>query len=721
MKVLKNKYNSFCGECKKPLQPEEGFAYNGGSAYRAICNSSVCIGLVPGLKEALTPKREITPDGRILLNPMDWDALPLIKTMPGAAFNPTTKVWSVSIDPSDRDTIVAVCKKMQLAMPKGFELENVSGLFVDRLVVAGEAGAYPYQLEGIQFLAGKKRALLGDDMGLGKTMQSLLALPQNARVIFLCPATLKSNVAKEVRMWRPDLVSNICRGRNSFTPPGLGEVVIINYDILPEVFDPLDKFGSRSKCPESWIPLLKETIMIADEAHVCKNPKAKKSQRTRVLSKLCGKVWAMTGTPILSKGMDLWGTLSSFDMERRVFTSWNHFITSMNATKRKVAFNAFSWEFGLPSSEVPLLLKKVMLRRLKKDVLTDLPAKQYQDYLVDVKDNSLHKMLEISYDKIKNLSPSDSLPDFQGFSKARAELAKDKIPALLELVQTFEEAQQPVVVFSAHKAPVEALGQRLGWAIITSDITLAERSVIVSRFQNGILKGIALTIKAGGVGLTLTEASKMIFVDLEWNPALNLQAEDRICRIGQKSSSLQYIRMVSNCSLDIHVCKLLDDKAKMIEAAIDSEGSVEYDPSNKPHDLSALIKEETEAQRSKRIGNREAAIKRASQKIQKAQASAKVQSLKSRLGNATLLPIPTDEQSQDIQSALEMMLSRCDGAELKDNVGFNKPDSHTMRTVRLSGALSSDVDIQKYVWSTLRKYARQLILYYPSLFTSDLS
>lgn len=716
MKVLKNKYNSFCGECKKPLQPEEGFAYSKGNGYKAVCTSNVCIAFVPGLKEALTPKREITKDGRIILNPMDWDALPLIKSMPGAAFDPATKVWSVSIEPEDRDAVVQVCKKIKLAMPEGFELENKSDLVEKTVEDAKAAGAYPYQLEGIKFLSGKKRALLADDMGLGKTMQSLLALPKNARAIFLCPATLKTNVAKEVRMWRPDLVSVTCRGRNSFTPPNKGEVVIINYDILPEVFDPLDKAGTQSTCPDSWKPILKETILIADEAHVCKNPKAKKSQRTKVLSKLCDKVWAMTGTPILSKGMDLWGTLSSFDMERKVFTSWNHFTTTMNATKRQVSAHAYTWDFGTPSPEVPVLLKKLMLRRLKKEVLTELPPKQYQDYLVDVRNQSLHKMLEISYDKIKDLSPSDSLPDFQDFSEARAELAKDKIPALLELVETFEEADEPVVVFSAHKAPVEALGQRLDWGVITSDVTLAERSIIVSRFQAGFLKGIALTIKAGGVGLTLTKASKMVFVDLEWNPALNLQAEDRICRIGQKSNSLQYIRMVSNCSLDIHVCNLLDNKARMIEAAIDSDGGIEYNPSSSQEDLSSLIKEETEAERNKRIVDRQDAIRKASEKLQKAQASAKVQSLKSRLGNSVLLPIPTSQQSQDIQSALDMMLSRCDGAALKDNVGFNKPDSQTMRTVRLSGALSNDVDIQKYVWETLRKYSRQLILYYPSLF-----
>lgn len=713
-KAFLNKYNSFCAKCKTPLAEGQGFAYKYfNEGYKAVCSSSICVDMVEGLREFLEPKREITPEGNILINPVDWDAIPVIRTIPGAKFNPDTKIWSVSIEPEDRKIVVESCKKLNLKMPEGFDQVSVSPDYQDTIDNAQSVGAYPYQLEGIEFLAGKKKALLGDDMGLGKTMQSILALPKDARAIFLCPATLKANVAKEVRQWRPDLVSVTCNGKNSFFPPNKGEVVILNYDILPQVFDPLDKYGNSSNCPEAWKPLLKETILIADEAHVCKNPKAKKSQRTKVLSKLCGKVWAMTGTPILSKGMDLWGILSSFDMEREVFTSWNHFTSSMNASK-----GMYGWKFGTPTNEVPLLLKKVMKRRLKSDVLTDLPPKQYQDMLVEVKDQSLFQMLEIAYEKIKDVRVQDSLPDFQEFSEARAKLAKDKIPALLNLVESFEEADEPLVVFSAHKAPVEALSVRDGWGVITSDTSLVERNNLVHKFQDGFLKGIALTIKAGGVGLTLTNASKMIFVDLEWNPALNLQAEDRICRIGQTASNLQYIRLVSNCSLDVHLYNILDSKAKMIHAAIDAEGSIEYTPNSNQNGLSSQIKEESVLDREARMKAREKAIKRASDKLMKAQASLKVKSIKNSLGDSKLLPTPDSQQAQDIFDALNLMLERCDGASLKDNVGFNKPDSHNMRHIRISGLLENDVDLQKYVWSTLRKYGRQLVLYYPSLFKS---
>ncbi len=143
----------------------------------------------------------------------------------------------------------------------------------------------------------------------------------------------------------------------------------------------------------------------------------------------------------------------------------------------------------------------------------------------------------------EELDDSD-LPGFESFSRIRALLAQSRIPAMLEMVEEYEEAETPLLVFSAHKAPIKALENRSGWAIITGETSAEDRFDIVKRFQEGKLNGVGLTIGAGGVGLTLTRASNILFVDLDWKPSMNIQAEDRAHRIGTNADNILIKRMV---------------------------------------------------------------------------------------------------------------------------------------------------------------------------------
>src|SRR5262249_49653534 len=129
-------------------------------------------------------------------------------------------------------------------------------------------------------------------------------------------------------------------------------------------------------------------------------------------------------------------------------------------------------------------------------------------------------------------SPTGSVP-FTMLSAARAALASAKIPPLMELVEQYEEQEEPVVVFSAYRAPIDFLKAREGWAVITGDTSPNQRTEIENDFQAGKLKGVACTIKAGGVAITLTRACHVIMSDLEWTPSLNDQAAYRVIRIGQ--------------------------------------------------------------------------------------------------------------------------------------------------------------------------------------------
>ena len=139
---------------------------------------------------------------------------------------------------------------------------------------------------------------------------------------------------------------------------------------------------------------------------------------------------------------------------------------------------------------------------------------------------------------------------------------------MLEYIEEQEEQGVPLVVFSSHLAPLDELLGRPGWAVISGDTKLEKRQEIVDAFQAGHLKGIALTIRAGGVGLTLTHAWKVLFVDLDWVPGWNSQAEDRVCRIGQTSNKVEIVRMVNDHPLTLHILNILVEKTRLIENAV---------------------------------------------------------------------------------------------------------------------------------------------------------
>ena len=424
---------------------------------------------------------------------------------------------------------------------------------------------FPYQRDGVRWLAPRPAALLADEMGLGKTVQALIALPERAACLVVAPAAVKGNWASETRRWRPDLWPTVLAGRGSFRWPKAGEVVICNYDILPE---------------EAPAPA-RAVVIVADEAHALKTSKAARTQRFRALSdaarKAGGRTWLMTGTPLLNRPPELWGVLRAAGLERDAFGTWSRFTNLFRAHKNHWG----GYEWGSPKPEVPECMRRVSLMRRRTEVLPDLPTKIYAtvDVTIDEKTIALCDELEQKLRAagvdlarpdvdLEALAHCEAIP-FTEISRVRAALSAAKIPAILEYVEQFEDAAEPVVVFSAHRAPVAALGARDGWATITGDVDPAERTRIVEQFQAGELKGLAATIQAAGVGLTLTRAHQIVFVDRAWTPALNQQAEDRVCRIGQTRGVI-VTRLVADHIVDWRVDELLQAKQALIEASVEA-------------------------------------------------------------------------------------------------------------------------------------------------------
>lgn len=422
-----------------------------------------------------------------------------------------------------------------------------------KLRVKGRA-LFGFQKLGVVWMSSRKRVVNCDDMGLGKSAQTLCSLPDadDAGVLVVCPAIAKGVWRREAAIWRDDYEVVVLDGRGSFRWPKPGEIVIVNYDVLP----PNPPAAPRGH----------ETVLVVDEAHFCKNRKSLRAMRVATLSASVQRAIFLTGTPLPSRPSDLWQVLNVAGVAREAFGSWAEFVRLFNGKKNQ--WGGMDW--GSPRPEVGERLKSVLIRRLKKDVLADLPDKIHRVLEVDLPaadEKKLRAEIEKLGPEVWAAADIGDIP-FDKMAKTRALLAASKIDAAMEVIENHEESGEPLVVFSAHRYVVDALDKREGWATITGDTPTRERAAIEEAFQAGKYKGIAATIAASSTALTLTRASNVLFVDLSWVPADNAQAEDRCYRIGTKSAVL-VTHLVSSHPLDQHVRKLIAKKMGLVEGSVE--------------------------------------------------------------------------------------------------------------------------------------------------------
>lgn len=432
---------------------------------------------------------------------------------------------------------------------------------------------YPFQRDGARFLGSRREALLCDEPGLGKTGQTLSAIPQGAPLVVVAPAVAKGVWRRELDAWRPSQWrSTVLEGYGSFRWPERSEMIVTSYEIL-------------DASPVADIPL-QGTVLIADEAHLLKSKDALRTLKfTEVASRVRdngGWVWLLTATPLLNDAPELYNLLRIVGLDKVVFGSYRGFVDAFGGQQRpaSAASDRVTTTFAGPKPHVPALLSRVMLRRTKEDVLPELPPKTHQIVPVDLEQDGLKAADEIE-EALK--AAGSSIGDivaaggdvrrlsgripFELVSLARERIARAKVPAMLSYIDQCEKRGEALVVFSAHRAPVDIAGSRPGWAKITGSVSPEERTRIEDAFQAGRLRGVALTIKAGGVAITLTRACRLLFCDLEWTPALNTQAMDRVHRVGQKKRVI-IDTLVGRHMLEERVAQLLAEKQELIDKTI---------------------------------------------------------------------------------------------------------------------------------------------------------
>jgi len=445
----------------------------------------------------------------------------------------------------------------------------ISGDPIDAVVGALGGELAPFQWAGVRYALDARRCFLADEQGLGKTVEALATLEADGAfpAIVVCPASLKLNWQRECAHWLPHRSVRLVEGRGVAVAPK-ADITILNYEIVAAHRESLGRTRPRA--------------LVIDESHYVKNPQAKRTQAVRRLASSVaddGLKLALSGTPVMNHAEELVAQL-------RVIGRLEEFGSGAQFARR----------FRGDKSEERLhwhLRRRCFVRRLKSEVLPQLPAKRQVVVPVSLSNTKEYRLAEEDVIAWLRSQPLD-LRELNAKIAAtlRAErlaqlgtlqrlAARGKLAAALTWVHDFLESGEPLVVFARHREVQEALIERFPEAVhLLGRDSATAREAAVQAFQEP--DGPQLLVGAtrvAGQGITLTRASNVAFLELEWTPAMHDQAEDRCHRIGQHDAVTAWYLLAAD-TIDETMAELIQRKRGIIAAVtegrrLDGDGLVE--------------------------------------------------------------------------------------------------------------------------------------------------
>lgn len=440
-----------------------------------------------------------------------------------------------------------------------------------------------FQREGVKFaLKHGGRVLIGDEMGLGKTVQAialLAAYKDEWPALIVTPSSLREQWADALHRWlgvTEDRIHVVHSGKDVATVPSSSgsrlQFLIVSYNFVPKMEAVLQDFTG---------------CVVLDEAHYIKDGSAQRTKATLPVLKRARRTFLLTGTPALNRPKEIFTQLSGLLPEAK--------LKMRDFGERYCQGNRFDKYGGASNLEElhAVLRGTVMVRRLKSQVLSQLPSKRRQQVFLTL-DNEAKK-------ELAGLSKQ-----LDGVKQAMAQLARQneashgavsvgggkmeenkvimelyhktgelKAKAVQDYIQTLLDAGQKFLIFAHHTSLLDAIeftcNRHKGCKFIRIDgkTPSENRQRLVNSFQqNEDVKVAILSIRAAGVGLTLTAASTVVFAEMTWTPGEIHQAEDRVHRIGQASAVNIYFLHVRN-SIDEIIWQNLQNKLENLGQTLD--------------------------------------------------------------------------------------------------------------------------------------------------------
>lgn len=449
---------------------------------------------------------------------------------------------------------------------------------------------YEYQREGICFGLEHKRIIIGDEPGLGKTLQSIgIVDTANAYpCLVICPSSLKINWQREFEKFTDKsalvLDNNVRTTWGYLLSMGVHQVAIVNYESLRKFFVWDIRGGKQFRLKDvvfnPQIQAFKSIII--DESHRVKDPSAQQTIFTKGLS--VGKDWCilLSGTPVVNRPEDLIAQLSIMNRLSEFGGRAKFIADYCTDPKDKTA------EPAVPLSELSRqLYDTCMIRREKAKVLPQLPDKTRVDLYI-----------EISNDKEYNLAAEDLAAYLQEYTECtdweirrkmrmealvkfmtlRSLATKGKIAQAVDFIRTFLDSGKKLIVFCSLHEVVDELQKVFPRAVtVTGRDRAVNKQASVDAFQNNPnVQLIICSIKAAGVGLTLTAASDVAFIELAWTYADCCQCEDRAHRIGQKDNVTCYY-LLGRGTIDHTIYRLIHRKKSIANEIMNADDEIPTD------------------------------------------------------------------------------------------------------------------------------------------------
>ena len=480
----------------------------------------------------------ISPDRFLVDAGYSQELIAKFQQIPDRRYQPAERHWSFPVSrheqlmealkPLRPGTTVAPlpphvlrCLRRPVPIIDGVDLSKLDPALLEALM--------PFQREGVQMgVVRGGRVLLADDMGLGKTIQAIgiASYFHDWPLLVVCPSSMRYQWRQEFLRFLPSQhPSTIVVMDSSKDFAADARVLIVSYDLLSRCADQLRGVGFRSA--------------IMDESHCLKNPKAARTRAAMPLLRASRRVLLLSGTPALSRPVELYTQICAID--RSFMPVFNDFGQRYCGGQR----NAWGWDFSGASrmAELQILLERhIMIRRLKRDVITQLPSKRRQLVLLDP------GQVRCRSKKMSAMESRMGERSLRGAERRGAlleyfrETATAKLPAVCSYLEDLLESGAKFICFAHHRVVMDAvcslLDRRKEQHIrIDGATTAPQRKRECDRFQGGEAVRVAvLSITAANTGLTLTAASLVVFAELFWNPGVLTQAEDRAHRIGQQDS-----------------------------------------------------------------------------------------------------------------------------------------------------------------------------------------
>lgn len=512
------------------------------------------------------------------------DVIGIFKQMPSKSYDMKTRKWTFLLE--DYVKLMADLNELPTVETEPLPhavLQSFSSQFEEtqsRAPVPPEAdlshidpqlthSLMPFQRDGVNFAVSREgRLLLADDMGLGKTVQAIcIAAYYRSEwpLLVVAPSSVRFTWAEAFRRWlpsvKPDSINVVVKGKDSLRS---GLINIISYDLLNK----MDKQPPSSPF----------NVIIMDESHFLKNMKTARCRAALPLLKAAKRVILLSGTPAMSRPAELYTQIQA--VRPALFPRFHDFGTRYCDAKQL----PWGWDYSSSSNltELKLLLEEsLMLRRLKSEVLSQLPAKQRK--VVTVTTDGINSRTKAAL----NAAARELAKGYHNKSQEKEALlvffnhtAEAKIRAIMEYISDMLECgREKFLVFAHHRLVLDSITEDLGekgisFIRIDGSTPSAERQLLCERFQASQQSCVAvLSITAANMGLTLHSAALVVFAELFWNPGVLIQAEDRIHRIGQ-TSNVDIHYLVAKGTADDYLWPMIQDKMSVLEQVGLSESNI---------------------------------------------------------------------------------------------------------------------------------------------------